>query len=181
MCARHALDERGSKGIPVGFSVGPALFGPGASGFWTNLGAMVTPAFVAALGYVGADFFPDVFFPVSLDKLPGSVTFLLQHFRDSMTSAGLKTETPIVVTENGWPTGPNRSKERQVEVLRSIVETVHANRERFTISGYTWFALRDADSAQVELFHQFGLLSSEYVPKPAFHMFKALIRELQAS
>jgi len=179
--ARAQLDRRGLNGTPVGFSVAPALFGPGANSFWADLKAVATPAFISALGYVGADFFPDVFFPVSLDQLPGSVIFLLQHFRDSMTRAGLATETPLFVTESGWPTGPNRSKERQAEVLQSIVKTVYANREQFRIWGYSWFALRDADSANPDLFHQFGLLDSDYTQKPAFHVFKELIQELRSS
>ncbi len=177
--ARTELDRRGLNGIPVGFSVAPALFGSGANSFWADLKAVATPAFISALGYVGADFFPDVFFPVSLDQLPGSVTYVLQHFRDSMTSAGLATDTPLLVTESGWPTGPNRSKERQAVVLQSIVETVYANREQFRILGYSWFALRDADSANADLFHQFGLLDSDYTPKPAFYVFKKLIRDYE--
>lgn len=140
--ARAELDRSGLNDIPVGFSVAPALFGPGANGFWADLKTMVTPAFVSALGYVGADFFPDVFFPVSLDQLPRSVTFLLQHFRDSMANAGLPAQIPLIVTENGWPTGPDRSEERQAEVLRSIVEMVYASREQFKILGYTWFSLK---------------------------------------
>jgi hypothetical protein len=179
--ARAELDRRGRTGVPVGFSVAPALFGSGANGFWTDLKLIASSAFVSALGYVGADFFPDVFFPVALDELPGSVSFLLQHFRDSMTSAGLSPQTPLIVTESGWPTGPNRSVERQSEVLRSIAETVYAQRQLFKILGYTWFALRDSDSTSADLFHQFGLLHSDYTQKPAFHVLKALIRERQAS
>ena len=109
------------------------------------------------------------------------MTFLLQHFRDSMASAGLAPDTPLVVTENGWPTGPNRSKERQAEVLRSIVETVYTNREQFRVLGYSWFALRDAESDKADLFHQFGLLHSDYTQKPAFQVFRELIRELRTA
>ena len=67
------------------------------------------------------------------------------------------------------------------ETFRSIVEMVYASREQFKILGYTWFSLRDADSTSADLFHQFGLLTSDYNKKLAFHTLKALIRELQGS
>ena len=174
--ARAELDRHGLSAIPVGFSVAPALFGPGANGFWTDLEASATPEFLSALGYVGADFFPDVFFPVALEQIPASVVFLLQHFRDSMTSVGIQATTPLIVTENGWPTGTDRSEERQAQVFEAIVETVYSHREQFQIYGYTWFALRDADSARADLFHRFGLLRSNYSEKLAFASFRRVLK-----
>ncbi|HEY6413736.1 MAG TPA: hypothetical protein VIX42_08610 [Edaphobacter sp.] len=170
--ARAELDRHGLNAVPVGFSVAPALFGSGANSFWTDLKAASTSDFLSALGYVGADFFPDVFRPIALDQIPGSVVFLLRHFRESMTLAGIHATTPLIVTENGWPTGPDRSEERQAAVLQAIVETALSRREEFAVKGYTWFALRDADSTSVDLFHRFGLLRSDYTEKAAFAIFK---------
>jgi hypothetical protein len=42
------------------------------------------------------------------------------------------------------------------------------------------FGLRDADSSQPDLFHQFGIMHDDYRPKPAYHTFRRLIRELCA-
>lgn len=164
----------------VGFSTAPS-FGPGAD-FWTKLRATATEDFAASLDYTGFDFFPDVFRPVAPNGTPGdlrsSVTFLLEKFRGDLASVGITQNIPIVVTENGWPTGPSRSPERQSDVLETIVRTVHANRSVYNIAGYQWFALRDADSDCDDLFYRFGLLSSDYTPKPAFHVYRHLIDEL---
>ncbi|MCF6422913.1 hypothetical protein [Amycolatopsis tucumanensis] len=45
------------------------------------------------------------------------------------------------------------------------------------MSCYTHFALRDADSANPGLFHQFGLLRDDYTAKPAFDTYRKLIAE----
>jgi hypothetical protein len=46
------------------------------------------------------------------------------------------------------------------------------------VTDYRWFNLRDADSASDVLFQHFGLLESDYDPKPAFSVYRKLIREL---
>ncbi len=38
--------------------------------------------------------------------------------------------------------------------------------------------LRDADSANPDLFHQLGLMRDDYTPKPAFEQYRTLIEEL---
>ena len=40
------------------------------------------------------------------------------------------------------------------------------------------FGLRDADSSEPDLFHQFGIMQDDYTPKPGYHAFRQLIREL---
>jgi hypothetical protein len=164
----------------VGFSTAPA-FGPAVE-FWAKLRTVAGPALAEAVDYAGLDFFPDVFRPAAPDGQPGdlrsSILFLLGQFRGQLTALGLPPETPIVITENGWPTGSTRPADRQTEVLEAIVRTVHAHREEFNIIGYEWFSLRDADSAQEDLFYQFGLLNSDYSRKPAFQKFRNLITEL---
>ncbi|HBC93274.1 MAG TPA: hypothetical protein DCZ10_10370 [Pelotomaculum sp.] len=46
------------------------------------------------------------------------------------------------------------------------------------ISHYVLFDLRDADSSKNDLFHQYGILRDDYIPKPAYATFKKLIQEL---
>jgi hypothetical protein len=41
------------------------------------------------------------------------------------------------------------------------------------------FTLRDADSSNDDLFHQFGVLRDDYTPKPAFDRLRALFAELR--
>lgn len=170
----------------VGFSAAPS-FGPVAPDFWSSLDtAAQGTTFVRDLDYVGLDCFPDVFrrtaAPGSPGDLASSVTFLLDRFRNhDLAQIALPRTTPIVVTENGWPTGPDRGEEQQATALDTVVRAVYGHRQQFNVAGYQWFSLRDADSANPDLFHQFGLLRSDYSPKPAFARFGQLIAELGTS
>jgi hypothetical protein len=112
-------------------------------------------------------------------ELRATVTGVLTHFREqSLPAAAIPGTVPIEVTENGWPTGPDRSPGRQAEVLETVVRAVAAQAPALNITGYEHFALRDADSAQEDPMCRFGLLDSDYRPKPAFDRYRALIAEL---
>lgn len=77
---------------------------------------------------------------------------------------------------------PNGSDERpprrQADVVETVVNVIAAHSKHLHLSGYTHFALRDADSTQTGLFHQFGLTTDDYTPKPAFDTMKMLIERL---
>ncbi|WP_033443325.1 hypothetical protein [Saccharothrix sp. NRRL B-16314] len=160
--------------VAVGFNTTP-LFGP-ATSFPADLTAR-DPAFADALDYVGLDFFPDVFRPVEGDLAEGVAGLLAHHREAVMAPAGLG-HLPLHITEHGWPTGPDRSPRRQAEVVEAVVRVIAENAERLNITGYTHFALRDADSANPGPFHNFGLTTDDYTPKPAFETYRALIAEL---
>jgi hypothetical protein len=163
---------------PVGFNATPS-FPP--DNFWTDLAARGGRPFLDALDYVGLDFFPDVFRPIAAADLGGAVAGLLAHFRQVVLPAGgIPARVPIRVTENGWPTGPGRSPERQAATLETVIRTVHDRRAVLNIAGYELFDLRDADSSRPNLFCQFGLLRDDYEPKPAFETYRRLIAELGA-
>ena len=57
-------------------------------------------------------------------------------------------------------------------------QAIHGLRLDLNISHYQLFGLRDADSSNEGLFHQFGILRDDYTPKPAYDTFRRLIREL---
>ncbi|GIP11639.1 hypothetical protein J1TS5_38090 [Paenibacillus macerans] len=59
-----------------------------------------------------------------------------------------------------------------------MIHTVYRLRMEFGISHYVLFGLRDADSSKPDLFHQFGIMRDDYTPKPAFAVYRRLIREL---
>ena len=83
-----------------------------------------------------------------------------------------------MITEHGWPTGPGRAPQRQAEVLRTVIDVITRNAEALNITGYTHHTLRDARSAGSGLFCQFGLMTDDYTPKPAFHAYRDLIDAL---
>jgi hypothetical protein len=103
-----------------------------------------------------------------------------RSFREEVLPiAGIGPGTPIRICENGWPTGPGRTPERQADVLETILRAVHARREELNVTHWELFALRDADSANDGLFHQFGVLRDDYSPQPAFERLRGLFRELR--
>ncbi|MFE5870311.1 hypothetical protein ACFQ6V_16935 [Streptomyces roseifaciens] len=176
--AKARARELGHTHLRVGFNTTP-LFGPAAS-FVTDLTDHGKADFVGDLDYVGLDFFPDVFRPVAAADLAAATEGLLRHHRDAVLAPAGLAHLPLHVTEHGWPTGPDRPEHRQADVVETVVRTVAAHAEELRIGVYTHFALRDADSANPGLFHQFGLTADDYTPKPAFGTMRALVAELSA-
>jgi hypothetical protein len=184
IAAKH---EARAANVPVriGFGSVPDT-GPVVPHFWENLAAIGGDDFVASVDYVAHNFYVDVFeAPLALPDIPAAVERLLRRLREeNLATAGIPATVPIHIAENGWPTGKNpftgevRSFERQAAVLETVVRTVFALREELNITHYELFGLRDADSAQEDLFHQFGIMRDDYTPKPAFSTFQRLIREL---
>jgi hypothetical protein len=174
-----AKDEARRNGLElqVGFAATPS-FNP-ADDFWADLACRSTPAFSEALGYVGLDFYPDVFRRVPEGQLAAAVEGVLNHFRRvNLVAAGIGAGVPVRVTENGWPTGPDRSADRQAEVLEAVVRLVHRLRTVLNITHYEFFLLRDGDSGRPDMGAQFGLLRDDYALKPAFEVYRRLITEL---
>jgi hypothetical protein len=132
-----------------------------------------------SLDHVGPDFSPDVFRPVAADRLADAVTAVLTAFRrTSLPQAGLEDAVPISVCENGWPTGPGRTEQRQAATLETVIRTVAALAAGLNTDGHSLFALRDAYSNGEGLFRHFGLLRDDYTPKPAFATYRRPMREL---
>jgi hypothetical protein len=92
-----------------------------------------------------------------------------------MPQAGIPQTIPIHVTESGYPTGRRRSEGTQVTALRASVGAVIANAARFGVATYSWFDLRDADSDAASFENHYGLMTDDYVAKPAFEAYRKLI------
>jgi hypothetical protein len=163
----------------VGFNATPD-FNPEKT-FWLEIASLASSVFYDALDYVGLDFFPDVFRPIAGDDLEGPITGLLSMFRADIGQAGIRATIPLHITENGWPTGMDRTEQRQAERLEKIIRILYRHRKVFHITHYELFALRDADSRVQDLFYRFGILRDDYSPKPAFEMYRKIISELTHS
>jgi hypothetical protein len=171
--ARDKARRCGHPGLKVGCNSSP-LFGPG-SAFFTDLTRAGGGQFIAGLDYIGLDFFPDVFRPIAPASLDAAVQALLEaHRGDRLAPAGLG-HLPLVITEHGWPTGPGRPASRQAEVLATVVGVLSRNARALNITGYIHHTLRDAHSAGSGIFSQFGLMTDDYTPKPAFGVYRDLI------
>jgi hypothetical protein len=170
-CKKQKLDTLvGFNGVPT--------FDPN-NDFWREIGTKANANFYGALDYVGLDFFPDVFRPVPAENLEKAVESVLAHFREvSLAEAKIDKSVPIHITENGWATSPERPYEKQAIVLEIIIKSINHNKEKFNITHYEHFSLRDANSSNTNFFFQFGLLKDDYTPKPAFDVYRRLISEL---
>lgn len=174
--ARDKARRSGYTGLQVGCNTSPLV--GAASAFLTDLTRAGGEQFIADLDYIGLDFFPDVFRPIPPASLTAAVQGLLQaHRRDNLAPAGLG-HLPLIITEHGWPTGPGRTPGRQAEVIHTVIDVIARNAEALHITGYTHHTLRDARSAGSGLFCGFGLMTDDYTPKPAFHLYQHLISKL---
>jgi hypothetical protein len=179
--ARQEALRLGLTGLRVGFNSTPT-FGASAE-FWAGIGALGGRPFVKALNYVGIDFFPDTF--RATPDIRAGVLGVLEALRTEwLPAAAIPASVPIHIAENGWPTGPDRAFERQSAVLETTIRTVLEHRERLNIRRYTLFALRDSESFNPgnagNIFYHFGLMQSDYTPKPAFETCRRLIAEFQS-
>ena len=95
-----------------------------------------------------------------------------------MPIARLGPGVPIHIEENGWPTGPGRPESEQVRALRQMVGAVNDFRGTYNVTDYRWFDLRDHNSAGPSFQQHYGLLRDDYSPKPAFGVYRRLVRRL---
>ena len=166
--------------IPVGFNATPD-FNPNRK-FWKEIALLANKSFYDALGFVGLDFFPDVFRPIpnagDEKSLEEAIRYILGLYRADLLEAGILQNIPLHITENGWPTGRDRSEEVQSIRIEKIIRVIYSLREEFNIECYEFFALRDSDSSNNDIFYQFGMMKDDYSPKKLFFTFKKLIAEL---
>ena len=164
--------------IQVGFN-GVPTFDPG-NDFWREIGHLAKGTkFHECLDYVGLDFFPDVFRPIPAEKLPTSIEGVLQHYRQvSLNEANISANVDLHITENGWATSTDRSEEKQAEIIETNIRTIHSLSDEFNITHYELFDLRDADSSNPDIFHQFGIMKDDYTPKKAFNTYKSMMQQL---
>jgi len=177
-----AAKERAGVPVAIGFAVVPEP-DPAAGSFWPAVAELGGSAFAASIDYAGLDMYPDVFGGrIELGDLDASVDSILRMFRHhALPIAGIGSATAIRICENGWPTGPGRPEQRQAEVLDAVLRAVHARRRELNITHWELFALRDADSSRDSPFHQFGIVSDDYTPKPAFERLRQTIAELRGT
>ena len=173
--ARREARQLGFTHLRIGTNTTP-LFGPSA-GFYAELVTVGGQPLIEGLDYVGLDMFPGVFRALGEGTMRNASAGLLRYHRDQvLVPAGLG-HLPLHITEHGWPTGPDRTPQQQAAAVSDVLETVLELKEQLHIGAYELFSLRDADSGNPDLFHQFGIMTDAYVPKPAYGVFKHLIEQ----
>jgi len=149
--------------------------------FWEYLRDVGGPPFVAALDWVGVDAYPGTFFPPSSNTVSKREALInaFDVLRDCfLPIPSIPDTTPIHVAENGYPTGPGRSYESQSDAVEEMIRAVNDARGTYNVTDHRWFNLRDADSSSPNFQQQYGLLRSDYSPKPAFETYDRLVEKL---
>jgi hypothetical protein len=181
IAAKREVRLLGFRRLEIGFNWFWRLDPESERGFWAALRRHGGARFARAVDWVGLDIYPGTVFPVQLD--PGgerdAIVSGLYSLRCFARGVGIGRDVPIKVEENGWPTAPPlRGYAEQARKLERMVRAVHAFRGAFNVSDYRWFNLRDGSTESPLLFQHFGLLESDGERKPAFGVYRRLVRRL---
>src|SRR4051794_30108748 len=154
--ARATLDAVGRTDVSVGFTFAYRYIPSEDASFWHDLGAQATPAFRAALGHVGLQLYPGLFWPPVLapgqsagDATAEAVTLLRDCW---MPMAQLGRGVPIWISENGYATNLGHDEPRQVTDLDTTLGAVHALDTTLGVTDYRYFNLRDNRPDGTDLF-----------------------------
>jgi hypothetical protein len=133
-------------------------------------------AFRRALGFVGVDYYPELY-PGRAAAIPAAtVTMMAAMRRCFMRLGGLGTRVPLWITESGYDTTPRGvSPARQRSALVAIVRAVRGAARTYGVTDFRWFNLRDNLSSTSAFGETSGLLTSAYARKPAFSAYRSLI------
>lgn len=181
IAADQELRRAGRRDVGVGFNV--AHGAPGSpKRFFSDLRRRGGRQFSTAVDWVGLDIYPGTW-SAPRKPTPAAVrSVVTRALRDLRTkqlpAAGLGRRVKLHVSENGYPTGPGRTATTQVTVLRASLDAVTAARRRYGVTDYRWFDLWDADSASPHMEHQYGVVRSDFVPKPAFFVLRDAVARL---
>jgi hypothetical protein len=179
--ADRELRRLGRPRVPVGFSVMWRWIPADDVEFWERVGAAATPRFRKALDYVGLQAYPGLVWPPAslLEQGAGAelveaLTLMRSCF---MPKAGLGRRYELWISENGYATRPLVDSEPgQAANLESSVRWLHRYSGALNVTDYRYFNLRDNRADGVDLFDQVGLLREDYSRKPAFSVYRRLIR-----
>jgi hypothetical protein len=177
--ARAELDARGRPDVSLGFTYAYRYTPQADARFWQDVGAAATPEFRAALGHVGVQLYPGLFWPPVLapGQSAGDATLeALTLVRDCwMPMAGLGHAVPIWITENGYATNLGHDEARQAGELRATVDSVHALGATLGVTDYRYFNLRDNRPGGTDLFDDVGLLRADYARKLSFGAYRDVV------
>jgi hypothetical protein len=181
IAAKEEAHRRHFTQLEIGFNWAYRLDPASETSFWQGLRDRGGQEFVNSVDWIGLDAYPGTVFPPvesdggERDGLVNGMSALRCYAR----IPGIPESVPMKVEENGWPTQPPaRSYEMQARALELMVRAAHDFRGTYNVSDYRWFNLRDGDTDSPLLFQHFGLMESDYDPKPAFEVYRRLVAEL---
>jgi hypothetical protein len=179
IAAQDVVRRRGYKQLEIGFNWAYRTDPNRERNFWEYLRDRGGSGFVKAVDWVGLDAYPGTVFPpveTPGGERDGMVAAMSQLRECFMPIAGLDAAVPIHVEENGWPTGPGRTEVAQAAAMEAMIGAVHEFRGTYNVTDYRWFDLRDHNSSSPNFQQHYGLLRDDYSAKPAFALYRALVR-----
>lgn len=181
--ASRVAHRQGFKKLEIGFNWAYRNEPSSEQSFWEYLRDHGGPKLVRAVDWVGLDAYPGTIFPpveTGPNGYADGMVNAMSVLRDcSMPVAGLQ-DVPVRVEENGWPTGPARSEADQATALEQMVGAVNRFRGSYGVSDYRWFDLRDHNTSSLNFQQHYGLLRDDYSRKPAFGVYRRLMKRLAA-
>jgi hypothetical protein len=181
LAAEGVATERGYEQLEVGFNwfyeTGPVE----EQEFWGYLAENGGREFAESLDWVGLNAYPGTYdFAATAPGREGEEMLRALNLlrRCYMAMARIPESVPILVKENGFPNGLQRTEGQQAAALEAMVRAVNDYRTIFNVSEYLWFDLRDTASTGITYEARYGLLNDDYSPKEAFDVFRSLIGEL---
>ncbi len=164
--------------------------------FFASLKSIGGSTFIHDVNFVGADLYPDTYYPIPQLHAPikEAMRSLLSNLRNVyMPAGGFGKNVPIFIQEAGWPsieksssTNPTvlnvrhnietllanaqypRTVTEQANVLKSMLASLHG----YGVRLFQWFDLTDATGG---IGDGWGILYSNYQPKPAYFVLKAAV------
>jgi len=175
--AKHEARRLGYDRLQTGFNYA-WRFGDGDAAFWREVGERGGERLRRATDWVGVDAYPGTFVPTAIVNPGDAMLEAIAQVRECfMPMAGFGRRTPIHLEEFGYPTGPGRTEAAQTAALRGFVRQINRHRGTYGVTNVNWFGLRDNNSGGPNFQSYFGLLHDDYSPKPAFAVYRKLIRD----
>jgi hypothetical protein len=149
--------------------------------FWSSLKATGGSTFVHDVDWVGIDVYPGTWQPIpaGLHIGDGSAQVMDQAIAATrntyMPLAGLPATVPIHISETGYPTGPGRTYAMQAAALSGEVRAVESVSATDNVTDFRLFDLRDAITNSTIFADQYGLMTDQWVAKPAFAEYESFI------
>jgi hypothetical protein len=176
--AKREARRRGFDRLETGFNYS-WRYGPGDAAFWRDLRELGGGRLRRATDWVGLDAYPGTFVPPVVANPGDALLEALAQVRECfMPMGGFGPRMPLRIEEIGYPTGPGRAEATQERYLRAFVRTASRYRGTYGIESLNWFGLRDNNSAGPNFQSHFGLLRDDYSAKPAFAVYRRLVRRL---
>jgi hypothetical protein len=179
--AKSYVVSRGMA-VKVGFnwSYNPSV---GSDPFWSYMASTGGATFAKDVDWVGVDVYPATWqsLPSGLGFATGVSQVMTQAIASTrgtfMPLAALSASIPIQIAETGYPTGPSRSYTMQATAMQSEVSAVVSAHTTYNVSALQFFDLRDAITNNAIVADHYGLMTDQWVPKPAFAAYEALITQ----